>query len=69
VYPIDQSDGGEDDDPQEHARWQAQLQAEGRNPDAPWKKQIDGVQICDGDAISDRGEEVWNLLEQRVSGT
>ena len=65
VYPIDQSDGGEDDDPQEHAQWQAQLQAEGRNPKAPWKKQIDVLQICDEDAISDRGEEVWNLLEQR----
>ena len=65
VYPIDQSDGGEDDDPQEHAKWRAQLQAEGRNPDAPWKKQIDVLRIRDEDASSDRGEEVWNLLEQR----
>lgn len=65
VYPIDQTDGGEDDDPQEHAKWRAQLQAEGRNPDAPWKKQVDVLQISDEDAISDQGEEVWNLLEQR----
>ena len=28
-YPIDQSDGGEDDDPREHAQWAAQLQAQG----------------------------------------
>jgi nicotinamidase-related amidase len=65
VYPIDQSDGGEDDDPQEHAQWRAQLQAEGRTPDAPWKKQIDLLEIRDEDAISDRGAEVWNVLEQR----
>jgi nicotinamidase-related amidase len=65
VYPIDQSDGGEDDDLQEHAQWESQLKAEGRNPDAPWRKQIDLLQICDEDAISDRGEEVWDLLEQR----
>ena len=65
VYPIDQSDGGEDDDPQEHAQWETQLKAEGRDPAAPWKQQIDLLEICDDDAISDRGEEVWNLLESR----
>ncbi len=64
TYPLDQSDGGQDDDPHEHARWQAQLEAEGRHPDAPWQKQIDLVQIRDEDAISDDGLEVWNLLEQ-----
>jgi len=64
-YPLDQSDGGEDDDPREHAQWQAQLKADGRNPQAPWKKQIDVLTIDDRDAISDSGVEVWNLLEQR----
>ncbi|MDA1160293.1 MAG: nicotinamidase, partial [Planctomycetota bacterium] len=39
AYPIDQSDGGEDDDPEEHARWAAQLKALGRNPGTPWKTQ------------------------------
>ncbi len=39
VYPIDQSDGGEDDDPQEHAAWAAELKSLGRNPNMPWKKQ------------------------------
>jgi nicotinamidase-related amidase/type 1 glutamine amidotransferase len=65
VYPLDQSDGGEDDDPQEHAQWQAKLQSEGRNPKTPWKRQIETIEIRDEDAISDRGAEVWNLLEQR----
>jgi nicotinamidase-related amidase len=64
-YPIDQTDGGEDDDPAEHAEWHAKLKAMGRNPRAPWKKQHDGIKIHDGDAISDSGVEIWNLLTQR----
>jgi type 1 glutamine amidotransferase/nicotinamidase-related amidase len=66
VYPIDQSDGGEDDEPQEHAEWAAKLTAMGRNPRAPWKKQIDLITIdTERDYISDRGVEVWSVLEQR----
>src|SRR5262245_59427641 len=64
-YPIDQSDGGEDDDLEEHAEWHAKLAKMGRNPKAPWKKQHDGITIKDGDAISDSGVEIWNLLESR----
>ena len=64
-YPIDQTDGGEDDDPKEHAAWAEKLKAMGRNPRAPWTKQYDVIQIKDGDAISDNGVEIWNLLEQR----
>lgn len=66
LWPIDQSDGGEDDDPAEHARWAAQLTAEGRNPGLPWKAQHPDIRI-DGDLdyISDRGDEVWNILEAR----
>lgn len=64
-YPIDQSDGGEDDDPKEHAEWHAKLKAMGRNPHAPWKSQHAGITITDDDAISDSGVEIWNLLEQR----
>lgn len=65
-YPIDQTDGGEDDDPAEHERWQQQLAAEGRNPKLPWKGQIDVLKI-DGerDFISDKGVEIWNLLEAK----
>lgn len=66
VYPIDQSDGGEDDDPDEHAKWAAELEAKGLNPRAPWTRQIDVLRIDqEKDAISDSGEEIWNLLESR----
>ncbi len=64
-YPIDQSDGGEDDDSGEHAKWADELKAKGLNPRAPWTRQIDVLKIRDEDAISDSGVEIWNLLEQR----
>lgn len=64
-YPIDQSDGGEDDDPAEHAEWAAKLKALGRNPGTPWKKQSDLITIdAERDYISDRGDEVWSILEK-----
>ena len=65
-YPIDHSDGGEDDDPVEHAAWAKHLAEIGRNPRSPWKRQVDLIDI-DGerDAISDNGFEIWNLLEAR----
>ncbi len=63
VYPIDQSDGGEDDDPQEHAAWAAELESMGRNPNSPWKQQSDLITIDQQrDYLSDRGEEVWSVL-------
>lgn len=66
VYPIDQSDGGEDDDPAEHAKWAATLAAEGRNPGLPWKAQNEAITIDpQRDFISDRGDEVWNILKHR----
>lgn len=63
-YPIDQSDGGEDDTPAEHAAWEEELIAQGRNPKAPWLRQIDVLEI-DGekDYISDSGSEIWGILE------
>jgi len=65
-YPIDQSDGGEDDDPKEHAVWEAKLKALGRNPGMPWKTQSSMISIdAERDYISDRGDEVWNILEIR----
>ncbi len=65
-YPVDQSDGGEDDDPVEHAAWAAKLKGLGRNPGMPWQRQSDLITIDDKlDFISDRGDEVWNVLEQR----
>lgn len=64
-YPIDQTDGGEDDDLKEHAAWAEELKAKGLNPRAPWTRQIATLKIYDHDAISDSGVEIWNLLEQR----
>lgn len=66
VYPLDQSDGGEDDEAAEHAAWAKELEGKGLNPKAPWTKQIDVLRIDqDKDAISDSGTEIWNLLEAR----
>ncbi len=66
VYPLDQSDGGNDDDPETKAAWQQTLIAEGRNPGRPWKKQSEQIHIDpEQDFISDRGDEIWSLLEQR----
>ena len=63
-YPIDQTDGGEDDDLVEHAAWAKKLAAMGRNPKAPWKTQMDALEIdADRDFISDDGEEIWSILE------
>jgi lysophospholipase L1-like esterase/nicotinamidase-related amidase len=67
LLPIDQSDGGQDDDPAEHAAWVRALEARGLNPMAPWTRQIEGLRIDhDRDAISDSGGEIWNLLEARA---
>ncbi len=65
-YPVDHSDGGEDDDPAEHAAWAKHLTKLGRNPRSPWKRQVDLIEIdAKRDAISDSGIEIWNLLEAR----
>jgi nicotinamidase-related amidase len=64
-YPIDQTDGGEDDDLTEHQLWHEKLAALGRNPKAPWKAELGLLRIDDRDAISDSGVEIWNLLESR----
>lgn len=65
-YPIDQSDGGEDDDPQENRTWSHQLESLGRNPNMPWKAQSPAIDIdAEQDYISDRGDEVWSILQHR----
>jgi type 1 glutamine amidotransferase/nicotinamidase-related amidase len=65
AYPIDQSDGGEDDDPAEHREWAAKLTAMGRDSKAPWKSQTDLLTITDADVISDSGEEIWSVFAAR----
>jgi nicotinamidase-related amidase/type 1 glutamine amidotransferase len=65
-YPLDQSEGGEDDDLEEHQRWAEQLASQGRNPRSPWKSQISVININgDQDFITDSGNEVWNILQSR----
>ena len=65
-YPIDQSKGGEDDDPAEHARWAARLAALGRKPAAPWLSETDKITIDkEQDYVTDKGEEVWGILQDR----
>lgn len=66
LYPIDQSDGGDDDDPKIHTTWAAHLKSIGRNPKVPWKRQIETIAIdSERDIISDQGREIWNVMEQR----
>ncbi|WP_235908750.1 ThuA domain-containing protein [Roseiconus nitratireducens] len=63
AYPIDQSEGGEDDDLLEHRQWAQRLAAEGRDPRAPWLRQVAEIQIDpQQDYISDRGSEIWGIL-------
>ncbi|NCF86946.1 MAG: isochorismatase family protein [Verrucomicrobiaceae bacterium] len=66
TYPIDQSDGGEDDDVEAHARWAAYLESIGRNPGTPWKRQTKMLTIDDQcDFIAAEGDVVWNILEDK----
>ena len=51
VYPIDQSDGG--------------CECEDCESYTAWTRQVADIEIRDEDAISDSGEEIWNLLEAR----
>lgn len=65
-YPIDQTDGGNDDTPEERAAWAEQLQKMGRTPRRPWRKQSDLVSIDESrDYISDKGDEVWSILQAK----
>jgi nicotinamidase-related amidase len=65
-WPIDQSDGGEDDDEKEHAEWAKKLAAMGLPPGHPWTRQTPLLTIdAERDYISDKGNEVWNVLESK----
>lgn len=63
VYPIDQSDGGEDESVWENRQWAARLEAEGRNPGTPWLQQHGSLEIGEGDFIAAEGDVVWNILQ------
>lgn len=66
AYPLDQAEGGEDDDPLDHQQWAERLAASGRNPKAPWQAQCADIPIdAKADFISDSGTEIWSILENR----
>jgi nicotinamidase-related amidase/type 1 glutamine amidotransferase len=65
AYPIDQSDGGCDSEPIAQAAFSKHLKELGRNADAPWLREHEALVIEPGDAISDSGVEIWNLMEER----
>lgn len=52
VLPVDDSDMGCD----------CKVKCEIR---APWTRQTAAIEIADGDAITDNGQETWNLLAER----
>jgi len=52
LLPIDDSDGGCDDEPQCRMEF-------------PWKRQHPAIPIAEEDGISDSGDEVYNALRQR----
>ncbi len=53
MLPIDDSDMGCDCSPEKCTIREA------------WKRQISTIEIADGDAITDNGQETWNLLSER----
>jgi nicotinamidase-related amidase len=66
IYPIDQARGENDDEPAPQKEWLAKLASMGRDPGHPWKSETDLLTIDpDRDMISDKGEEVWSILESR----
>jgi nicotinamidase-related amidase len=64
LYPLDQTDGGDDHELERRDWWSKQLEKLGRNPNLPWKSQNDALRIDPGvDYISDQGDEVWAILK------
>ena len=62
-YPIDQSDGGEDEGEFENQQWAERLKAEGRNPGTPWLSQTPALEILAKDFVASEGDVVWNILK------
>ncbi|HAA86768.1 MAG TPA: hypothetical protein DCE22_00835 [Verrucomicrobiales bacterium] len=62
-YPIDQSDGGEDEDEFENRQWAERLEYEGRNPGTPWLSQTPVLEILERDFVASEGDVVWNILK------
>lgn len=54
AFPIDDSDGGCDDSPRCK-----------EGPPYPWKRQIASIDIAPEDAVTDSGQEAFNLMAER----
>ncbi len=65
--PIDDSDGGCDSDPGLQSAYRDKLISMGRNPDAPWKRQIAAIDIEPGDAITDSAEAFYLMKQRGIS--
>lgn len=64
-YPIDASDGGCDSEPVAQEKHKQALIKMGRKPGSPWLSQIAVLKMHDIDIVSDKGDEIWNVLEDR----
>lgn len=65
VYPIDQTNGGCDDDPEEHKAWQASLAPLFVDSKWPWRREHAAITIDEKkDYVSDQGDEIWNILRE-----
>ncbi|MBI1830154.1 MAG: hypothetical protein HYR84_01735 [Planctomycetes bacterium] len=64
-YPLDASDGGCDSDPIDQGKHKQALIKMGRKPGSPWLSQIAVLKMHEIDIVSDRGDEIWNVLETR----
>ena len=58
ALPIDDSDNGCDDEPQCKI-------PDGKTIPWPWKRQIAAIEVAANDAVTDDGQEVYNLLQQK----
>jgi putative membrane-bound dehydrogenase-like protein len=67
LLPIDDTDGGCDTPADEAAAWEKKLEAMGRNPKLPWKRQIETLEIYDGDAITDSGEAYYLMRQKGIT--
>lgn len=63
-YPLEQSDPN-DDDPEALRKWGEFLTSKGRKRIGPWIRQHEAIGIDAKDFISDKGDEVWNVLESK----
>ena len=65
--PIDDSDGGCDTEPGEQKKWRETLIARGHKPGSPWTRQIETLEIHEGDAITDNAEAFYLMKQKGIT--